>query len=230
MTADRRRPYFRWAAGLLFLYAALLLASWALMAAALGWSAYDAARPTAAALLAIYGNPTMAAAGRLETLAALLLAPALPALALLLARRTPGLAWGGLALGAVAVLLSLVGNLLEGVAYSLGGAAAPAMLAAVPPSDVVLLVHRLAEGITMPAMFIYWPWFILWAVAFARAGTAVGKAAAACFAATLLFALATFAGFAFRLAPLANAGIFLQTVAEAGAFAAAGVTMWRTRE
>jgi len=209
-------------------YAGALVVAGLLRAGALGWTFYDIARPTADALFEIYRNPQVAAASYLEMAAAVVLVPTLPAFALYLGRRSPGLAWAGSALGALAVVLSLVGYLLEAVAYQLAaGGNEPTLLALVPSSDLVLLFNLMAEAITMPAMFIYYPWLLLWGIAFARSEGRAARAAAFAFFGVILLAAATFVGFGARVPFVANAGIILQTLAEAAAFALAGVTLAR---
>jgi hypothetical protein len=218
--------YFRAAALVAFLYAALLLTSWVLLTAALGWEPYDAEVATAARLFQIYGNPVAAAAARVETAAAVLLFPALPALGFFLARRTPGLGWSGLALGALATAVSLIGCLLEGVAYSLAaGGRMPYFLAVLPPQDVILLVNLLADAVKKPAMFMMYPWYLLWGLAFLKAEGGAAKAAGVAFLGVLVCSLLTLGAFAARAAAVANAGIFMNTIFQAGAFVLAGVAL-----
>lgn len=219
--------YFRAAALIAFFYAALLLVSWVLLTAALGWEPYDVEVATAARLFQIYGNPTAAAALRVETAAAILLFPALPAFAFFLARRTPGLAWSGLALGALATAVSLTGYLMEGVAYNLAaGGRMPYFLAVLPPTDVILLVNLLADAVKMPAMFMTYPWFLLWGLAFLKGEGGAARAGGFAFLGAVACYLVTLAAFAARAAAVANAGIFMNTVFTAGAFALAGAALW----
>ena len=172
---ERYRTYFKWAGGLAIAYAGLLLAGWVLMAVGLGPGVYELASPTATKLFEIYASPYAAATVQLEIVAWFLLAAALPAFTFYLARRTPGLAWGGLAVGALALVVSLVGYLLEATAYRLGAAGAEAsLLALVPPGDLILLFNLMAEALAMPMMLATYAWFLLWALAFFRAGGRLG--------------------------------------------------------
>jgi hypothetical protein len=226
---ERYRTYFKWAGGLAIAYAGLLLASWLVMAVSLGPGVYELAAPTAGKLFEIYGSRAAAWAVQLEVVGWFLLAAALPAFAIYLARRTPGLAWGGLAVGALAMVVSLVGYLLEGMAYRLGaGGTSP--LALVPPGDVVLLFNMMAEALALPMTFATYAWFLLWALAFFRAASRPARAASFAFLLTFIFFLASLAGFALHIPLLANGGIFFQTLAQAGAFALAGVAVWTARD
>ena len=223
---ERYRTYFKWAGGLAIAYAGLLLAGWVLMAAGLGPGVYELASPTAAKLFEIYGSSYAAVAVQLEIVAWFLLAAALPAFAIFLARRTPGLAWGGLAVGALALVVSLVGYLLEATAYRLGAAGAEAsLLALVPPGDLILLFNLMAEALAMPMMLATYAWFLLWALAFFRAGGGLSRLAAYAFLLTFAFFLASLAGFALHLPVLANGGLFFQTLTQAAAFALGGAAL-----
>jgi hypothetical protein len=223
------RTYFRWAGGLAIAYAGLLLASWALMAAGPGPGVYELAAPTAGKLFEIYRSPAAAWAVQLEVAAWFLLAAALPAFAIYLARRTPGLAWGGLAVGALALVVSLVGYLLEAMAYRLAASEGTSLLALVPPGDLVLLFNLLAEALALPMMAATYAWFLLWALAFYRAGSRPARLASLAFPLTFLFFLASLAGFALHAPLLANGGIFFQTLTQAAAFALAGVAVWAAK-
>ena len=228
---ERYRTYFKWAGGLAIAYAGLLLASWFVMAASLGPGVYELAAPTAGKLFEIYGSPAAAWAVQLEIVGWFLLAAALPAFAIYLARRTPGLAWGGLAVGALALVVSLVGYLLEGMAYRLGaGGGEASLLALVPPGDLVLLFNMMAEALALPMTLATYAWFLLWALAFFRAASSPARAAALAFLLTFIFFGASLAGFALHAPLLANGGIFFQTLAQAAAFALAGVALWTARE
>jgi len=212
-------------------YAGLLLVGWVLMAVGLGPGVYELASPTATKLFEIYGSPYAAAAVQLEIVAWFLLAAALPAFTFYLARRTPGLAWGGLAVGALALVVSLVGYLLEAMAYRFAAAGEEAsLLALVPPGDLVLLFNVMAEALAMPMMLATYAWFLLWALAFFRAGRGLGRLAAYAFLLTFAFFLASLAGFALHLPLLANGGLFFQTLTQAAAFALGGAALWTAKE
>ena len=227
---ERYRTYFRWAGGLAIAYAGLLLAGWALMAVGLGPGVYELASPTAPKLFEIYGSGAAAVAVQLEIVAWFLLAAALPAFAIFLARRTPGLAWGGLAVGALALVVSLVGYLLEATAYRLGTAGEGAsLLALVPPGDLVLLFNLMAEALSMPMMLATYAWFLLWGLAFYRTGERLARLAALAFGLTVAFFLLTLAGFALHLPVLANGGLFFQTLTQAAAFALGGGALWTAK-
>ena len=220
---ERYRTYFKWAGGLAIAYAGLLLASWLVMAVGVGPGVYELAAPTAGKLFEIYASPAAAWAVQLEIVGWFLLAAALPAFALYLARRTPGLAWGGLAVGALALVVSLVGYLLEGMAYRLGAAGGEtSLLALVPPGDVVLLFNMMAEALALPMMLATYAWFLLWALAFYRTRERLARLAALAFGLTVAFFLLTLVGLAGKSPLLANGGLFLQTLAQAAAFALAG--------
>ena len=208
-------------------YAGLLLASWALMAAGPGPAVYEIASPTAPRLFEIYGSRVAHVAVQLEVVAWFLLAAALPAFAIYLARRTPGLSWGGLAVGAPAVVVSLVGYLLEATAYRLAASEGTSLLALVPPGDLVLLFNLLAEALAMPMTFATYAWFLIWAPAFYRAGSRPGRLAALAFLLTFIFFLASLAGFAAHAPLLANGAIFFQTLTQAAAFAFGGMAVMR---
>jgi hypothetical protein len=228
---ERYDAYFKWAGGLAMAYAGLLLAGWALMALGLGPGVYELASPTASKLFEIYGSSYAAAAVQLEIAAWFLLAAALPAFALYLARRTPGLAWGGLAVGALALVVSLVGYLLEATAYRLAAAGEEAsLLALVPPGDLILLFNLMAEALAMPMMLATYAWFLLWALAFFRAGARLGRLAAYAFLLTFVFFLASLAGYALQLPPLANGALFFQTLMQAAAFALGGGALWTAKD
>lgn len=225
---ERYRTYFKWAGGLAIAYAGLTLASWALLAGTFGAALYELAAPTASTLFEVYGSRSAATAMQLEVVAWFVLAAALPAFALYLARRTPGLAWGGLAVGALAVVVSLIAYLTEVTAFNL--AAAPegeaSLLALVPPSDLILLFNLMAEALAMPTMLATYAWFLLWALAFYRTGERLARLAALAFALTFASFLLMLAGFAAKSALLANGGMFLQTLMQAAAFALGGVAVW----
>lgn len=226
---ERWRHYLKWMGRTAVVGAALLLAAAIVRAAALGFNFYDAAQPTATALFEIYKNPGAAAAVFLELGAGVLFFISLPGVTLRLGRRTPGLALAGLTVGALASVLSLVGYLMETVAYQVAAAGERVtMLALVPATDVVLFVNLLAEAVAMPAMFLYYPWFIIWGFAFRKDEVRAGRAAGWCFWATVAAAVVTFAGFAARLPAVANAGLFAQPVVEALAWALAGWAVDRT--
>ena len=227
---ERYRTYFKWAGGLAIAYAGLLLASWFVMAVGLGPGVYELAAPTAGKLFEIYGSPAAARAVQLEIVGWFLLAAALPAFAIYLARRTPGLAWGGLAVGALALVVSLVGYLLEGMAYRLGAGGDASLLALVPPGDLVLLLNMMAEALALPMTFATYAWFLLWALAFFRAASSPARAASFAFLLTFIFFLTSLAGFALHAPLLANGGIFFQTLAQAAAFALGGGAVWTFRE
>ncbi len=224
---ERYRTYFRWAGGLAIAYAGLTLASWALLAGTFGAALYELAAPTASTLFEVYGSRAAATAMQLEVIAWFALAATLPAFALYLARRTPGLAWGGLAVGALAVVVSLIAYLIEVTAFNL--AAAPEgeapLLALVPPSDLILLFNLMAEALAMPTMLATYAWFLIWALAFYRTGERLARLAVLAFALTFAFFLLTLAGFAAKSALLANGAMFLQTLAQAAAFALGGVAL-----
>ncbi len=226
---ERYRTYFKWAGGLAIAYAGLTLASWLVMAAGLGPGVYELAAPTAGKLFEIYASPAAAWAVQLEVVGWFLLAATLPAFALYLARRSPGLAWGGLAVGALALVVTLVGYLLEGMAYRLGAGEA-SLLALVPPGDVVLLFNMMAEALALPMTFATYAWFLLWALAFFRAASRPARAASFAFLLTFVFFLVSLAGFALHVPLLANGGLFFQTLAQAAAFALGGVVLWTGRE
>jgi hypothetical protein len=222
---DRYDAYFRWAGGLAMAYAGLLLAGWVLLAVGLGPGVYEHATPTATKLFEIYGSSYAAVAVQLEVVAWFLLAAALPAFTFYLARRTPGLAWGGLAVGALALVVSLVGYLLEATAYRLAAGDGASLLALVPPGDLVLLFNLMAEALSMPMMLATYAWFLLWALAFFRAGSRFGRLASYAFLLTFAFFLASLAGFALHLPLLANGGLFFQTLTQAAAFALGGAAL-----
>jgi hypothetical protein len=220
---DRYHTYFKWAGGLAMAYGALLLAGWVLMAVGLGPGVYELASPTATKLFEIYASPYAAAAVQLEIVAWFLLAAALPAFTFYLARRTPGLAWGGLAVGALALVVSLVGYLLEAMAYRYAAAGDEiSLLALVPTSDIVLLFNLMAEALAMPMMLATYAWFLIWGLAFYRTAERLPRLAALAFGLTVAFFLFTLAGFAAKSALLANGGMFLQTLMQAAAFALGG--------
>jgi hypothetical protein len=156
-----------------------------------------------------------------------LLAAALPAFAIYLGRRSPGLAWGGLAVAAPAMILSLAGYLMEAVAYRVAaGAPGDHLFASVVPGDVILLFGALGEALTTPATFVLYAWFVMWGLAFARAaGGPLARAAAAAMFAYVGVSALTLAAFAARWSAGANVGFFLQTLAEAAAFALAGASL-----
>lgn len=220
--------YFRWAARLVWVYAALLFGSWAVMTATLGWAPYDPSAATATKLLLVYADPGAATSARLETAASLILLPFLPAFAIFLARKTPGLAWGGLALGATATVLSLTARLIEAPAFVLSAPGAdPALLAAVPPSDIILLINTLSDAVAFPAMLLYYPWLILWGLGFWLSGDVFGRVAGVAAAAVTVAALISFMGFLWHLPPLATVGVFAQTAAEAATFVLGGLVLRR---
>jgi hypothetical protein len=228
---ERYRTYFKWAGGLAIAYAGLLVAGGVMIAAAFGPSLYEAASPTATQLFDIYGNEAAAVAVQLEIAAWFLLAAALPAFALYLARRTPGLAWGGLAVGALAIVVSLIAFLVEAMAYRLGTAGeGTSMLALVPPGDLVLLFNLLAEALALPMLAATYAWFLVWGLAFFRAGSRLARAAAVAFALTVAFFLLSLVGFAAASPLLANGAVFFQTLAQAAAFALGGAAVWAARE
>jgi hypothetical protein len=221
---DRYRTYFKWAGGLAIAYAGLLIASWALLASAFGPGLYELATPTGTTLFEVYGSRAAETAMRLEVVAWFVLAATLPAFALYLSRRTPGLAWGGLAVGALALVVSLISYLIEVTAFNL--ATAPegeaALLAIVPPSDLILLFNLMAEALAMPMMLATYAWFLIWGLAFYRTAERLPRLAALAFGLTVAFFLFTLAGFATKSALLANGGMFLQTLMQAAAFALGG--------
>jgi hypothetical protein len=227
---ERYRTYFKWAGGLAIAYAGLLLASWLVMAVSLGPGIYEVAAPTAGKLFEIYGSPGAAWAVQLEVVAWFLLAAALPAFALYLARRTPGLAWGGLGVGALAMVVSLVGYLLEGMAYRLGAGGGAPLFALLPPGDAVLLFNMMAEALALPMTFATYAWFLVWALAFFRDGSRLGRFAAFAFLLTFIFFLISLAGFTLQAPLLANGGILFQTLTQAAAFALAGAAVGTFRE
>jgi hypothetical protein len=228
---DHYRTYFKWAGGLAIAYAGLLLTSWVLIAVGVGPEVYEIATPTATKLFEIYGSRAAGLAMQLEIVAWFLLAAALPAFGVYLGRRTPGLAWGGLAVGALALVLSLVGHLLEATAFRLAAAGEEgALLAAVPPGDVVLLFNLMAEAVSMPMIFVTYVWFLLWALAFFRAGSRVARWATGAFLLTFFFFLLSLAGFALHMPVLANGGLFFQTLTQAAAFALGGAALWTVKE
>lgn len=225
---ERYRTYFKWAGVLAIAYAGLLVASWALLAAGFGPGLYELATPTAAKLFEVYGSGSAATAMQLEVVAWFVLAATLPAFALYLARRTPGLAWGGLAVGALAVVVSLIAYLVEVTAFNL--AAAPegeaSLLALVPPGDLILLFNLMAEALALPTMLATYAWFLIWALAFYRTRERLARLAALAFVLTVAFFLLTLVGLAEKSALIANGGLFLQTLAQAAAFALGGVAVW----
>jgi len=228
---ERYRTYFKWAGGLAIAYAGLLLASWALLASAFGPGLYELATPTATTLFEVYGSRSAATAMQLEVVAWFLLAATLPAFALYLGNRTPGLAWGGLAVGALALVVSLIAYLIEVTAFNL--AAAPegeaSLLALVPPGDLILLFNLMAEALAMPMMLATYAWFLLWGLAFYRTGERLARLAALAFGLTVAFFLLTLAGFALHLPLLANGSMFFQTLTQAAAFALGGGALVTTR-
>ncbi len=226
----RYRTYFRWAGGLAIAYAAVLVISWALLSFGVGLDVYDQTQPTATRLFRIYASHAAAAAAYVAVAGRFVLLTATPAFALYLGRRTPGLAWGGLAVGAVALFVGLVGDLLEGAAYGLA-AAGPggSLLALVPSGDALLLINTLAGALAMPAQLAMYVWFILWAIAFGKAGSSLARGAAAAFFAAPAFFVLTLVAFGLGSGPAAAAATFLATVAEAGAFALGGGILLRVQ-
>jgi hypothetical protein len=223
---ERYRTYFKWAGGLAIAYAGLLVAGGVTMTASLGPSVYEAASPTATQLFEIYGSKAAAVAVQLEIAAWSLLAAALPAFALYLSRRTPGLAWGGLAVGGLAIVVSLIAFFVEAMAYRLGAAGEGAsMLALVPPGDVVLFFNLLAEALALPMLAATYAWFLVWGLAFFRAGSRLARAAAVAFALTVALFFVSLVGFAAASPLLANGAVFFQTLAQAAAFALGGVAL-----
>ena len=61
------------------------------------------------------------------------------------------------------------------------------------------------------------------------AASSPARAASFAFLLTFLFFLASLAGFALHVPLLANGGIFFQTLAQAAAFALAGVAVWSAK-
>ena len=225
---EHYRTYFKWAGGLAIAYAGLLLASWALLAAAFGPALYELATPTASTLFEVYGSRSAATAMQLEVVAWFVLAATLPAFALYLARRTPGLAWGGLAVGALAVVVSLIAYLIEVTAFNLASApeGEASLLALVPPGDLILLFNMMAEALALPMMLATYAWFLLWALAFYRTREKLARLAALAFGLTVAFFILMLIGFAGKSPLLANGAIFFQTLAQAAAFALGGVAVW----
>jgi hypothetical protein len=120
----------------------------------------------------------------------------------------------------LALVVSLVGYLLEAMAYRFAAAGDEAsLLALVPPGDLVLLFNLMAEALALPMMLATYAWFLLWALAFFRAGSRLGRLA------SYAFLLTSLSGFALHLPLLANGGLFFQTLTQAAAFALGGAAL-----
>jgi len=225
VTDARYGRWFRAAGVLALLYAALVLLGGVLSLAGVTGDVYDPARGTAARLFAVYASRAAALAARVGVVGVFLLAAALPAFALRLARRTPALAWSGLGLAALSLTLRLVASLFQLAAFGFANGSSPALLASVPAGDLTLLFDQLAGALSLPATLAGAVWFILWGFAFLGGERRTDRVAGAALLATVAAGGATYAAFAVH-APLGGyAGIAAQTLAEASAFGFAGLSL-----
>ncbi|UCH78943.1 MAG: hypothetical protein JSU81_03055, partial [Candidatus Coatesbacteria bacterium] len=133
-------------------------------------------------------------------------------------------AWGGLAVGALALIVSLIAYLIEVTAFNL--AAAPegevSLFALMPPGDLILLFNLMAEALALPMMLATYAWFVIWALAFYRTREKLARLAALAFVLSLAFFLVSAGGLASKSPLLANGGMFFQTLTQAAAFALGG--------
>jgi hypothetical protein len=122
---EKYSVYFKWSAVLLFAYAALTVAAYIALIAGMGWPPLSAGPASSVRTLDAYASGGMAGYNALTYLSFFLVVPALPAMFLLLYKRSPGLAISGFALGVVSYVLAMLDVFLAaGAGAAAGGSLA----------------------------------------------------------------------------------------------------------
>ena len=221
--------YFRVAAFFAFAYAALTFAAAAFSFARVGGDLYDPTYGTAGRLLRVYGDDGLLWAARLSAGAGVLLVAALPAVAFRLAWRTPGLAWGGLAVGALAFLTRWFASLADLAAYGWARPGeAPPLFLAIPQQDVALLANAASSALAAPGLLASFLWMAVWGAAFLKGEGWASRLAGGAFVATVILSLMTWGAAARAHLPiLIYVGSWLAAAAEATAWGGVGATLYR---
>lgn len=210
----------------MFLYAALIVAAYTALIAGMGWPPLPAGPASSVQTLDAYASGGMVGYNVLTYLSFFLVVPALPAMFLLLYKRSPGLAISGFALGAVSYLLAMLDVFLAaGAGAAAGGSLAEtAFVGTLTRADLALTLDTIAAQFFVPSMWFGILFALVWGIGYSRLAGAARWAGAALLSSVFL-AFVTFAGFFVGSDTIANLGVLAQTVATAAAFGAAGAAL-----
>jgi hypothetical protein len=155
-----------------------------------------------------------------------LVVPALPAMLLLLYKRSPGLAASGFALGVVSYVLALLDVFLAaGAGAAAGGSLAEtAFVGTLTRGDLALTLDTIAAQFFVPSLWFGILFALVWGVGYSRLAGAARWAGAAMLA-SVFFAFVTFAGFFVGSDLSANLGVLAQTAATAASFGLAAAAL-----
>jgi hypothetical protein len=223
---ERYSVYFKWSAVLLFLYAFVTLAAWVALVAGMGWPPLPATPASSVQTLDAYASGGMAGYNVLTYLSFFLVVPALPAMFLLLYKRSAGLAISGFALGVVSYLLAMLDIFLTaGAGAAVGGyLAETAFVGTLTRGDLTLTLDTIAAQFFVPSMWFGILFALVWGIGYSRLAHAARWAGAALLV-SVFFAFVTFAGFFIGSDVIANLSVLAQTAAAAAAFGLAAAAL-----